>query len=74
MATLVLLAAAASARRVSARGDTLVFVTDGIRSGFADKLSALEPPQKSADRILAEYCRGSDDALVVVTRYLENQK
>ncbi len=57
-----------------ARGDTLVFVTDGIRSGFADKLSALEPPQKSADRILAEYCRGSDDALVVVTRYLEDQK
>jgi len=56
------------------RGDTLVFVTDGIYSDFVLNLSALEAPQKSADRILAEHRRGNDDALVLVTRYLENQK
>jgi phosphoserine phosphatase RsbX len=52
-------------------GDTLVFATDGIRSGFIEDISAVEPPQKCADRILATYCRQSDDALVVVTRYRE---
>jgi phosphoserine phosphatase RsbX len=52
-------------------GDTVVFATDGIRSGFTDDISALEPPQKCADRILTTYCRQNDDALVVVTRYRE---
>jgi serine/threonine protein phosphatase PrpC len=56
------------------RGDTLVFVTDGIYSDFVLNLSPLEPPQKSADRILAEHRRGNDDALVLVSRYLENHK
>jgi hypothetical protein len=56
------------------RGDTLIFATDGIRNGFADKLSPRESPQKSASRILDEFTRGNDDALVLVTRYLENQK
>ena len=52
-------------------GDTLVFATDGIRNGFADDISALEPPQKCADRILATYNRHNDDALVLVSRYRE---
>ena len=52
-------------------GDTLVFATDGIRSGFSEDISAQEPPQKCADRILATYCRQNDDALVVVSRYRE---
>jgi phosphoserine phosphatase RsbX len=56
------------------RGDTLIFATDGIRLGFAEQLSAIKPPQMLADQILAGYGRGDDDALVVVTRYLENQK
>ena len=56
------------------KGDTVVFVTDGIHSDFVLNLSPLEPPQKSADRILAEHRRGNDDALVLVTRYLENHK
>jgi hypothetical protein len=37
-------------------------------------LSPLEAPQKSAERILAEHRRENDDALVLVTRYLENPK
>jgi phosphoserine phosphatase RsbX len=56
------------------KGDTLVFVTDGIHSDFVLNLSPLEAPQKSAERILAEHRRGNDDALVLVTRYLENHK
>jgi negative regulator of sigma-B (phosphoserine phosphatase) len=51
-----------------AKGDTLVFVTDGIRGEFAEGLSALESPQRAADKILKQYCRGNDDALVLVVR------
>ena len=51
-----------------AKGDTLVFVTDGVRSEFAERLSALEPPQRTADKILRQHCRGNDDALVLVVR------
>ncbi len=51
-----------------ARGDTLIFATDGVRSEFAKSLSALEAPQRAADRILEQYCRGNDDALVLVAR------
>lgn len=51
-----------------ARGDTLVFVTDGIRGDFAEDFSTLENPQRAADRILARYRTGNDDALVLVVR------
>jgi negative regulator of sigma-B (phosphoserine phosphatase) len=51
-----------------AKGDTLIFATDGVRSEFVKSLSALEAPQRAADRILEQYCRGSDDALVLVAR------
>jgi phosphoserine phosphatase RsbX len=51
-----------------AKGDTLAFVTDGIRGEFAEDLSALESPQTAADRILEHHCRGNDDALVLVVR------
>jgi len=53
-----------------ARGDTLILVTDGIHSNFADGLNVSDRPQLIADRILAEYSKGSDDALVLVARYL----
>jgi negative regulator of sigma-B (phosphoserine phosphatase) len=51
-----------------ARGDTLYFVTDGVRSEFAETLTSLENPQRAADRILAHFQNGTDDALVLVTR------
>ncbi len=51
-----------------AKGDTLVFVTDGIRSEFVEGLSALESPQRAADKILKQHSRGNDDALVLVLR------
>jgi phosphoserine phosphatase RsbX len=53
-----------------AQGDTLVFVTDGIRGEFGEGLSALESPQRAADRILKQHGRGNDDALVLVVRII----
>jgi len=55
-----------------APGDMLVFATDGIRGSFAESLSALEAPQKAADRILRQYRSGNDDALVFVARFSGN--
>jgi hypothetical protein len=51
-----------------ARGDTVYFATDGVRSAFSETLTALENPQKAADRILRQFQSGKDDALVLVTR------
>ncbi len=51
-------------------GDTLIFASDGIKSGFADDPPLDAAPQQLAERILARYGRGTDDALVVVARYL----
>jgi phosphoserine phosphatase RsbX len=51
-----------------ARGDTLFLATDGVRSDFSMTLSARENPQRAADRILAQYGSGNDDALVLVAR------
>ncbi|MGA2284688.1 MAG: SpoIIE family protein phosphatase [Dehalococcoidia bacterium] len=52
-------------------GDTLVFVTDGIVSSFADDLETLlsSSPERIARHILEESWRGTDDALVLVARY-----
>lgn len=50
-------------------GDTLVFATDGIQDGFAKGVSLRLPLQQSAGRILTEYGRPTDDALVLVARY-----
>jgi serine/threonine protein phosphatase PrpC len=50
--------------------DTLILATDGIESGFAGGLKLSDPPQKIADHILAKHYKGTDDALVLVVRYL----
>jgi phosphoserine phosphatase RsbX len=51
-------------------GDTLVFATDGISGDFLADVSAREEPQRLADQILARHGKGTDDALVLVARYL----
>lgn len=51
-----------------ARGDTLLFATDGVRGECFENLSALENPKRAADRILECYRSGNDDALVLVAR------
>jgi len=52
------------------RGDTLIFATDGIRTEFAQRLVRGGGPQQMADGILAQYAKGTDDALVLVARYV----
>jgi hypothetical protein len=53
-----------------ARGDVLILATDGIRRDFADTLVASGSCRDIADRILQRHGLGSDDALVLVARYL----
>ena len=50
-------------------GDTLIFATDGITNSFADTLSLMDAPQKLAEKIGVQFCKGTDDALVVAGRY-----
>lgn len=52
-----------------APADTLILATDGIRGDFADGVIPTDPPQRIADLILAQYGKGTDDALVLVARY-----
>jgi len=52
------------------RGDILIFATDGIRRDFADDLLPRGSCHDIADRILRESALGTDDALVLVARYL----
>jgi serine/threonine protein phosphatase PrpC len=51
-------------------GDVLILTTDGIRGDFADPDDLSLPPQEIAQRILQEESKGTDDALVMVVRYL----
>jgi serine phosphatase RsbU (regulator of sigma subunit) len=51
-------------------GDTLIMATDGVDSGFGDPLPPRATAQDLADAILARHARGSDDALVLVARYV----
>lgn len=51
-------------------GDTLVFTTDGIREDFHQGLNLKQSPQQLADDILARSARYTDDALVLVGRYV----
>jgi phosphoserine phosphatase RsbX len=53
-----------------ARGDTLVFATDGISSRFHTDSPLGWHPQDAADNMLKRYGKDTDDALVLVARYL----
>lgn len=53
-----------------ARGDTLVFATDGIGTDFAAMLNPADPPQMMAKRIMERCSKRTDDALVLVASYL----
>ncbi len=52
------------------KGDTLVFATDGVSQEFVRSLSAVESPQRMAERILEQHHSGHDDGLVLVVRYM----
>lgn len=50
--------------------DILVFATDGIKPEFADHVVLESDLQQIANHILARHRRHTDDALVVVARYV----
>ena len=52
------------------RGDLLLFATDGIDPAFADALDTAGTCDTIADTLLSSHARGSDDALVLVVRFL----
>ncbi len=52
------------------RGDTLIVATDGVRSDFLDASLPYQEPQALADRVLGRFGTQTDDALVLVVRYL----
>lgn len=51
-------------------GDTLVLASDGIRLGFKEEVLPPRTPQEIADQVMARWAKGTDDACVVVARYV----
>jgi hypothetical protein len=51
-------------------GDNLILATDTIHPEFADALPIEGKPRVVADRLLGDFARPEDDALMLVTRYL----
>jgi phosphoserine phosphatase RsbX len=51
-------------------GDVLLLATDGVDAGFADTLDLSGSSQTISERILSDHWKPSDDALVIVVRYL----
>ncbi len=57
---------------VIAPGDVVVFATDGVREDFGDHLDPIEPLPQLVERILARKFRGTDDALVLGCRFVDD--
>jgi serine phosphatase RsbU (regulator of sigma subunit) len=53
-----------------AKDDLLVFATDGIDGGFTEIINRQDSAQAIADHICSRFAKNTDDALVLVTRYL----
>ena len=51
-------------------GDTVIFTTDGIESGYRHGLRRGRPAQELAEQIFERHRKHNDDALVLVIRYL----
>lgn len=60
-------------RHVLSVGDLLVMVTDGVQSTFGSGIVTQFSAQEIAESILVRYAKGTDDAHVVVARYLGAQ-
>lgn len=51
-------------------GDLLILASDGIRNDFEHAVVTKAAPKRIADHILEQHFKGTDDALVLVARYL----
>jgi phosphoserine phosphatase RsbX len=47
-----------------------VLATDGLRAGFGEDVAPSHDPQQTATLLLERHGKKSDDALVLVARYL----
>ncbi|MFT3868499.1 MAG: SpoIIE family protein phosphatase [Nibricoccus sp.] len=54
-------------------GDLLILASDGIRPDYERDLPVKGSPQRIADHILGKYFKGTDDACVLVTRFLDKE-
>jgi negative regulator of sigma-B (phosphoserine phosphatase) len=52
------------------RRDILVLATDGLRANFGEDVAPSHDPQQTATMLLERHGKKSDDALVLVARYL----
>jgi negative regulator of sigma-B (phosphoserine phosphatase) len=52
------------------RDDVLMFATDGIHRGYARQPAANRRLQEVADHALLHHSKGTDDALILVARYV----
>jgi negative regulator of sigma-B (phosphoserine phosphatase) len=52
------------------QGDIIAIATDGIRSEFEREIRMDLSPQRVAQRVLARCGRDSDDALIVIGRWI----
>jgi hypothetical protein len=50
-------------------GDVLAFATDGVDVAFSAEVTATAALQPLADRILGQWGKTTDDALVLVARF-----
>jgi len=50
-------------------GDTLLMVTDGIRSNYMEDLPLTQSPAAIATHVIATHARDTDDATAIVARY-----
>jgi phosphoserine phosphatase RsbX len=57
-----------------APGDTMILATDGISLRFAEHVRLSDTPQEIADDILATCAKKTDDALVLVVRFLGDKQ
>jgi serine/threonine protein phosphatase PrpC len=54
-----------------AAGDIVVLATDGVRDDFAEGVApGREEPQRLAEKLIVDHAVPTDDALVVIVRYL----
>jgi negative regulator of sigma-B (phosphoserine phosphatase) len=56
-------------RLTVARGDTLIVATDGVDGLFTEDVAAFRA-QPTAEHLLVAHGKGTDDALVMIVRYL----
>jgi negative regulator of sigma-B (phosphoserine phosphatase) len=56
-------------RLVLQRGDILALATDGIDGNFVAALTSAHSPELLAERILVQYAKPADDALVLIGRW-----